>query len=222
MIFLKTTHDALAAVQQYLPENPIIVEGGSFIGHDTLRMSVFWPQGKIHAFEPVPTLFEHLKKNCAHAHNIQCYEQALSSTTGTAPFNVAHKPKKLHIPTQAGSLLEPKERLTLSPIVFDEIIEVSTTTLDDWARQQKIKTIDFLWLDVQGVELLILQASPAMLAQVKAIYAEVEFVEAYKGQALYPEVKAWLEHQGFTLIARDFEEQPRWFFGNGLFVRKSF
>lgn len=219
MIFLKTTEDVLRTVAPYLPEDPVIVEGGSFTGHDTLRINSAWPRGKVHAFEPVPALFEQLQKNCIHAPNVQCYQQALSDSTGNTSFYVAHKPNKLDMPTQAGSLLKPKERLKHSPIVFNETIQVSTITLDAWAQEHGISKIDFLWLDVQGAELPILKASKKILPTVKAIYTEVEFIEAYESQALYQDVKLWLTQQGFTMIARDFEEQPRWFFGNALFVR---
>ena len=116
-------------------------------------------------------------------------------------------------------MLKPKERLEWSQLVFNEIIEVQTVTLDDWAQENNIDHVDFMWLDMQGVELDVLKASPKILGQTKAIYCEVEFIEAYEGQPLYGDVKSWLQQQGFSIVAKDFVDQTTWFFGNVLFVR---
>ena len=60
-----------------------------------------------------------------------------------------------------------------------------------------IKKIDMLWLDMQGVELEVMKSAPNIMNSVKVVYTEVDFVEAYKGQALWPELRSWLESQGF-------------------------
>ncbi len=60
---------------------------------------------------------------------------------------------------------------------------------------------------------------------------EVEFLEMYKGQSLYAEMRTWFEAQGFKEVATDFApEAPgmadlktrkgtSWY-GNSIFVRK--
>lgn len=220
MIMLKTTHDVLTAANSYLPENPIIVEGGAFVGHDTQRMAAFWPHGTIHTFEPVPQLYEHLQKNMATHTNVTCYQLALGGSSGMVQLHVAEKPTKPGIPSQASSLLQPKERLNYSPQQFPHTIAVAVTTLDDWAKFYNIDHVDFLWLDLQGCELAVLQAAPQLLKNVRAIYTEVQFVESYENNPLYHEVQTWLAAQGFVEIARDFDETPRSFFGNILVVKK--
>jgi 2-O-methyltransferase len=220
MIIFKTTHDVLAAAALYLPKNPVIVEGGAFIGHDTQRMALFWPQATLHAFEPVPQLCEELQKNMAPHTNVICYQQALSNRTGSAQLYIAEKPTRPGAPSQASSLLQPKERLHYSSQQFTQSIEVSAITLDDWAKNYRIERVDFLWLDLQGCELAVLQAAPQLLQHVRAIYTEVQFVESYEKNPLYQEIKVWLAGQGFVAIARDFDEKPRSFFGNILVVKK--
>jgi len=216
-----TKRDLLPFIRSYLPDNPVIVEAGSFDGHDTLAMSRFWPHGTIHAFEPVPEIFMQLATNTTACSNVRCYPYALSNTTGTASLYVSAKPEAPDQPCQAGSLLKPKERLTWSNIVYPKTITVHTITLDDWATHNAVDHIDFLWLDVQGFALQILQAAPQMLATLKALYVEVEFIEAYEQQHQYHDVRQWLEDQGLEMIARDFTDAPTWFFGNALFVRKN-
>ncbi len=212
--------DALKHIKEHLNENPIIVEAGSFDGKETIKMADMWPQGTICAFEPVPAIFENLKHNTAHLPNVQCYSLALSDQNGNATLYVSEKPSKPGIPSQANSLLKPKKRLEISPITFPHKIQVPTITLDTWALTYNIDRIDFLWLDLQGCELPVLKASPKVLTQVKVIYTEVEFIEAYENQPLYEDVKSWLESQGFTMIGKDFQDSPTWFFGNALFIKK--
>jgi len=101
-----------------------------------------------------------------------------------------------------------------------EVVQV--TTLDQWAAEYGVQNIDLLWLDMQGSELQALKAAPKLLSGVSVILTELEFVEAYEGQPLYLEVKAWLEEQGFVLIGGnfDFPKNPAQWFGDGLFVRR--
>lgn len=221
MNLIKKNEQIFELVKSYLPDNPIILEAGSFTGHDTLRLATFWPRGAVHAFEPVPDIYEQLKNNTQHSTNIHCYQLGLSNKIGTAQLYRSEKPNKPGKTTQASSLLAPKERLAHSAIIFPDTIPITTTTIDAWAANNSINHLDFLWLDLQGYELPVLQAAANTLPTVKALYCEVQFIESYAGNQLYPEVRTWLEHQGFTMIARDFEEgEAKSFFGNILMVKK--
>lgn len=213
------SHEIISIIENLAPKNPVIVEAGAFHGHDTIRMAEQWPKGTIHAFEPVPELNKILQEKTASFENIHCYPLALSDHDGTATFYVSEKPGKSGIPSQAGSLLEPKERLKHSPLFFPHTIEVETITLDSWALKHGIDHVDCLWLDMQGNELKVLKSAPKILATVSVIYTEVSFIESYQGIPLMDEVKSWIESQGFLEYGRDFENQTDWFFGNILFYR---
>jgi FkbM family methyltransferase len=212
--------EALHYIKEYLPANPTIVEAGAFDGKETIKMAMLWPQGTLHSFEPVPEIFEKLKKNTELFSNVHCHPVALSDSDGTATLYVSEKPQKPGQASQANSLLKPKERLKLSPLTFPKTIEVPTIILDHWAEQNNVAQIDFLWLDMQGYELNVLKSSPKTLAQVSVVYTEVEFVEAYEGQYQYNDVKTWLEENGFKMVGKDFDDSPSWFFGNCLFIKK--
>jgi len=82
--------------------------------------------------------------------------------------------------------------------------------------KNNVDRIDFLWLDMQGYEPLMLQSSKKILKTVKVIYTEVNHKELYKGAILYPEFKQWLEKQGFTLVKTCFPFED---WGDALFVR---
>lgn len=212
--------EALALAAPYLPSNPTIIEAGAYDGTDSTFMARFWPAGTLHSFEPVPELYAKLSEKANLLPNIHTYQLALSDTISTATFYISELNSEPGIPSQSSSLLEPKEHLTYAPhVLFTKAIPVKTITLDQWAQEQSISSVDFLWLDMQGSELNALMASPKIMKTVKAILTEVEFVEAYKGQYLYQDVKNWLELQGFRMIAVDFDiNKPPWF-ADALFVR---
>jgi len=209
---------AINQIKPYLSCNPTIIEAGAFDGRDTQRLAQTWPNGIIHAFEPVPELFERLKKNTAHLPNVHCYQLALSDKNGIATFYVSEKPHKPGISSQAGSLRKPKERLSRSPIHFPYTIEVETITLASWAHIHNISHIDFLWLDMQGHELNVLKAANFLLPGISIIYTEVGFIEAYDQQPSLEMIKNWAESHNFDEIGRTFANQTDWFFGNILLV----
>ncbi len=217
IISFKEPRNALKIVKRYLPENPIILEAGSFDGEDTLYVAKFWPQSTIYSFEPVPQIYKKFCRNTKNCSQIKGFNIALGDSCGKKSFYVSSDKNSPHIPSQSSSLLPPKEHLDYAPhIQFNKIIEVNCFTIDAWAAENNIKNIDLMWLDMQGNELETLQASPEILKTVKAIITEVEFVEAYEGQSLYRDVKDWLEAQGFTMIA--LSTTAEWF-GDAIFIR---
>ena len=199
--------------KSFLPENPIILEAGAHKGSDTVELAKIWPEGTIHAFEPVPQLYKKLKKHTRNYKNILCYPLALGDTTGLY---------KMYISTGASdassSLLPPKDLLSIFPsIYFDDTLQVATLTLDDWAKENNIISIDFFWLDLQGMELKVLKSGSTILKTVKAIYSEVSSIEGYENQDLYLELREWLEKQGFY-VEREAVENGE---GNVFFLRNN-
>jgi FkbM family methyltransferase len=200
-------------IKEFLPEKPVIVEAGAHIGIDTNEMYRFWPGCTIYAFEPVPELYERLKKNTAGLKNVICYPLALSNMRGTAKMFVSSGSSD-----GSSSLLLPKEHLSEHPdVIFDAQVDVKTVTLDDWARENNIKRVDFLWLDLQGHELAVLQSATKVLETVSAIHTEVSIKEMYVGGHLYCELSEWLKQNGFFAVK---EELPWPDMGNVLFVKQ--
>lgn len=194
---------------KYLPSNPIILEAGAQFGEDTDWMSELWPQGIIHAFEPLPSNYAALETLAKSKHNIFSYNLALSNKKGTAPFYVAGG---------ASSLLKPTESINnmyfhadlLNPLI------VETVTLDEWASANGISHFDFMWLDMEGNELHVLKSSEIMKTTT-LIYIEVNCQTFWENCARYEEVKSFLNEQGFQEIW--VEITPGWQ-GNALYLKQ--
>jgi hypothetical protein len=84
-------------------------------------------------------------------------------------------------------------------IQFKESITVRTETLEAFARQRSIKRIDFIHMDVQGAERLVLLGAASLLPRIGAIWLEVSDEALYKGQALKGEIARFMAERGFSL-----------------------
>ena len=200
-------------IRGFLPADAVIIEAGAHVGHDTVELSRLWPEGRIHAFEPLPDLFATLKARTGDRPNVRCYPLALGGTSGRVEFNVSSGTSDA-----SSSILAPKQHLEQHPeVTFDRTIVVEAITIDDWARRQGVRRVDFLWLDLQGYELFTLKSAGTILPAVRAIYTEVYLKESYRGVPLYPEVRDWLGRRGFTV---EWEGLPWPDAGNVLFVRR--
>lgn len=209
---IKTANISKDLIAFFLPENPIVVEAGAYDGKDSCEMAYLWPQAMIYAFEPVPHVFIRLASNVHHYKNIVCIEKALSDKTGFDYMFISQGGD------YSSSLLEPLEHLEHFPhITFQHKTRVATITLDTWADEMNIDHIDFLWFDLQGMEPLVLKASPKIFKTIKVISTEVSYSDLYKNAPLYPEFKAWMEENGFIVIK---EIKHHSTFGDVLFVRK--
>ena len=202
----------LSLIAKHLPANPVVLEAGAHRGFDTIALARTWPQGTVHAFEPIPELFEALTERTRDCSNVERYALALAGESGTAEMWVSGGAMD-----QSSSLRTPRTHLEELPdITFDRKITVRTVSLDDWASSRG--EVDALWLDLQGSELDALRGGERLLSSVNVICAEVHVTELYEGVPMYPEIRAWLEDRGFVV---KFENLPWNGAGNVLFVRPS-
>lgn len=213
------TKNIFPLLEKLLPAEAIIVEAGAFDGRDTKKLSTVFPKATIHAFEPVPEIFTELSRQTNAYPNIHRYQAALSNTRGSTIFYVAENPRKPGKICQAGTIMVPKDRLSKSPITYPKTITVPTITLDAWAHENRVKSVDFVWLDLQGHELAVLVASPAIIQTTSLIFLEVNFIEAYQDQPSAQAIDDWFRANGFRPIARDFQDCNQWFYGAILYQK---
>lgn len=206
-------------VSSLLPTNPIIVEAGSCDGRDTFQLARQFCQGTVYAFEPIPLLFDALRIRVSCFKNVICVNRALAHACGKLPFYVATKESTLRI-TQTSSLYAPNKEYPWNNTLFNEIVNVNGITLDAWAEQEHIKTIDFLWLDAQGSELAILSAAQHVLKTVRAIWMEVSDVQRYTNQPTTKDILSSLHGYGFKPIAESAPHKQQNPWKSMLFVKK--
>lgn len=203
-------------IAKFLPDNPMVFEAGGHYGYDTVRFAKKWPQGIIISFEPNPHAFTKLLEATKNLDNVCARNLAVNNYNGIAVLNVCYGTNGDNpIFEGASSLLEPSEWMQIH--YQGPKFEVPCVVLDDWCQENDIDHIDFMWLDLEGLELQVLKSSPKILTKVKVIYTETNFLEFRKGMTQYKDLKDFLESSGFQMLSHWYAEG---FQGNAIFVKK--
>jgi len=211
-----SSHFRASSLAASMPDSPVIIEAGASRGMDTVELAAIWPQGRVFAFEPEPASFAALVSAAGHLPNVECVPLALSSSTGRAAFHVSHIPGNA-ASADASSLLPPEEVRKMWPTLqFDHTLDVETITLSEFLRRQDIPRVDFMWLDMQGMEMECLQASSSVMHRVDRVYCEVFLRPLYARAPLYREAKKIMHELGFKVS----QEYLRPVAGDVLFVRR--
>jgi 2-O-methyltransferase len=212
----------LFMMKRYVPQNPIILEAGAHLGEDTARLVRFFNPEKLYAFEPVPELFKSLKNSTLSFAAVECFPYALADKSGNAKLHVSsgyHElSRRSRVPADgSSSLLRPTGHFEFCPTVeFNKEIEVAVTTVDDFAKQHNLNRIDFMWLDLQGMELKTLQGAEIVLKTVSSVYLEASTQELYEGAASYADIEQWMRSRGFV---PKYVAIPKDGHGNALFIK---
>jgi len=193
-----------------------IFDIGACEGEDSIRYSKLYPRSHVYTFEPLPEnqalVLEHFKHyQVKNAELVSC---ALSNKTGTAEFHVSSgKPPHLfegenwNYGNKSSSLLSPASNEPMFGwIEFKKAITVSCKTLDEFCQERNIRCIDFIHMDVQGAETLVLQGASLMLNNITAIWLEVSEQRLYQGQGLRSEVEKIMKDAGFILAFQSLRE----------------
>jgi FkbM family methyltransferase len=117
--------------------------------------------GHVHAFEPVPGLRARLQKNLARNGSdavVSIHALALSNASGKAHLAIAG----VDADNQglASLVASGNEQLTST-------LAVPTATLDDFVAERGITRIDFIKMDIQGAEILLLEGAQRTLSTLR-------------------------------------------------------
>ena len=81
-----------------------------------------------------------------------------------------------------------------------------------------IETINFINLDIQGVELRALKSMEKYLHHIKYIYTEVNTEQVYKGCNLIDDIDEYLKNFGFIRVAQRIYQQFGW--GDAFYIKQ--
>lgn len=161
--------------------------------------------------EPNPEIFIKLKEN-------------ISSNLDALAFNVCagdeDKFVVLHESNNAGqssSVLElGTHRIAHPEVNFIRDITVPMRRMDNYLVS--IEDVDFLNIDVQGAELLVLKGMGKLLDGIKWAYLEVNKEPLYVGCALVGEIDAYLAGWGFIRVETLWCGNTGW--GDALYIKR--
>jgi FkbM family methyltransferase len=104
---------------------------------------------------------------------------------------------------QSSSILEFQKHSSYHPHVeFTDTIKIKTSRLDSLLMSNDIdgSEIDFLNLDIQGVELRALKSMGSYLDSIKYIYTEINTGEVYKENDQLDDLDEFLRNKGFNRV----------------------
>lgn len=173
-----------------LPERPVVVDGGANKGNVAARLLEALPDARLVAFEPQPRLARKLAKRFAGDARVTIREAALGERPETMALTILSRPT-------LSSLLPPtgiRDKYAGQRLDVTETVDVPVTRLD-----AALPHADIIKLDLQGYELPALRGATGLLPEVSVVVAEAALVPLYEGQALLPELEAFLAEFGFAL-----------------------
>lgn len=137
---------------------PYIIDCGANVGSSIYYFKKRFPNAKILAFEPDGTVFEVLQQNVKSmgVQDVELINQAVLNTEGTVNFYSDG--------TDAGSIMQGNSK--------GKLVQVQATRL----RSYLTTKVDFLKLDIEGSESLVLQDCADLLGNVDKIFIEYHSV----------------------------------------------
>ena len=158
-------------VLQQLPENPVMIEAGSYWGYYSLWLKKEKPAGSVYLIEPLDKRMEAGKRNFA-----------------------ANRIEGTFVRAYVGSSSEPAHTLSMEGTVIKDIERVS---MDDFIERHQIPCVHVLHADVQGAELDLLKGAEKAIAAGKIGYI---FISTH-GTSVHNACMEWLARKRFRIIA---------------------
>lgn len=167
---------------------PIIFDIGANDGEDSLWLANLFPYSTVYSFECDPRAIKRFKKKVGDHKRIFLQEYAVSKSNGKITFHQSDGQmagKEIDEGWDySGSIHKPKNHLVKYPWVkFENTIEVNTVRIDDWCLANNINHIDFIWMDVQGAELDVIEGGrDFVFKNANVLYTEYSEWEMYENQ----------------------------------------
>ena len=168
----------------------IVIDAGAHIGLFSIRASqLVGPKGLVIAIEPYPDNFNILLRNIKlnSLKNVIPLNVALSNREGRAKLYIDKK-------TTAGHSIIKGIRNSIS----SEFILVPSMTLDSLVKKLNLNRIDFIKIDVEGAEYLLLQGAREVLSNNEVRIA----MEAMDNENIRKKCTRFLQALGFKVTER--------------------
>lgn len=182
---------------EMLRERPpqVIHDIGANVGTWTCLAKSLYPAAAVDAFEPVGSHAPAFRQWTSPWKDVRLHAIALGPRDGTVSLEVTDFPDATSVLALSA---EGRRTFNLAPA---GLREVPMATLDGLVASGAVRAPDLLKLDIQGYELEALRGGERSLQAARAVICEVSFRAFYEGQALFPDVLAYLRERGFRLHA---------------------
>tara|TARA_R110000824_G_scaffold379581_1_gene571616 strand:+ start:150 stop:815 length:666 start_codon:yes stop_codon:yes gene_type:complete len=160
-------------------DSPTIFDVGCYDGRDSLEFLSVFKSPHIFAFDPLPNLTKEFKSALKLNKNFTLTKTALGNVDGFVDWH------KSDDHPASNSMKTPKDHLVVfENIKFSKIYNIKCSRVDTWVEDNlKAKTIDLMWVDVNGAEREFLEGANQTTSE-KVNFIFIEFSGVGK-QKLY-------------------------------------
>ena len=162
--------EALKTIQTMIhSDSAVLFDVGANKGEFTKRIVEAWKGSpyQLYAFEPSRKTFEMLQNSVSNSAPVHLVNMALGDKPGHVDLFSDKEGSGL-------ASVYPRD-LSYHKINFSDHEKIEDTTLDLFCEQNKISSIDFLKLDVEGHELAVLSGGKRMFEEGKVKIVQFEF-----------------------------------------------
>jgi FkbM family methyltransferase len=149
---------------------------------------------RAYGFEPMPASYSKLERQYRGNNYVSIHDIALSDRDGTAPFRIFRA-------------MATSSSLNANTLVYEDgaanydEIEVRCSKLDTFCRETDAGEPDFLKLDTEGSELLVLQGGrQALTLSCLGVVSEIKFLPFSSTTTQFAELDTLLRQCGFVLF----------------------
>jgi FkbM family methyltransferase len=159
--------------KEYISPNSICYDIGAHIGEISVQMKS--SGAEVYAFEPSPNNFPILKSNCEHL-GIKCYDVALHESS----YECFTRFK------------DCKTDYKEDGVTLDTVQYIKYVNLENFIKENNIPLPNFVKLDVEGMESIVLKTFEFLFNSVRPIiYAEIHAAPRGNSIQNYPDNPHW-------------------------------
>ena len=169
---------------------------GAHLGEGTLNAATHNPNLLVFAFEPNWVLARQIMGRSA---NFVVLPMAVSDSDGYADFFINASDGSSSLVRMAESGMRHWEDFNYR--VTSKIV-VQTIRLDTFMNLVDLRTVDYLEIDAEGVNLRVVKSAGDRLKDIKKIMLEVDIAPdpLYQGAPAHDEVMSFMTESGFALV----------------------
>lgn len=175
----------------------LIFDIGAHYGESAKKFRRLFDNARIYSFEPSPDSYKILES--LEIENFRTFNFGLSKNKSLENFSV-------NLKSATNSLLlfskDANKSWEIQSLNNLDTITCKFDTLDNFCYQEKINFIDFIKIDVQGSEYLVLEGAKKTLLnkKIKVLQIEVIMADTYQGQKSIGYYISILESYGYKFI----------------------
>lgn len=180
---------SLAVIRHFVKKGAVCFDIGANVGALSLAMAQAGAEG-VYAFEPGPTILKRLEANIH-------LNPSLSHVIHPIPLGLAEKPGTLYwfedLNNRGNAGLTSEKR--------DDTIAVEVDTVDRFVSKHPIPRLDFVKIDVEGMELEVIQGGLNTWARFRPVlyFETLREFEAIRRRPLFAEIEKILSQIDYGL-----------------------